>query len=141
MSDRPPDNEYTRRSDVKNKKLPPSVRAMNYAKALVTAWPVVLGLVGLLGYTNADEIKQFYQKVEIEEADGQTEVASGGMTFEESVEKFTKETRKEIEEIKATAERIRTQLAGTDSSNYTKLQEQLKAIDLRLQDIEEIVQP
>ncbi len=56
----PPDGVYSRRSDPQNKQLPKSERFKNYCASAGALWPVILGLVGLLGYTNAAEIKSAF---------------------------------------------------------------------------------
>lgn len=53
----PPDGVYSRRSDPQNKQLPKSERFKNYCASAGALWPVIIGLVGVLGYTNAEEIK------------------------------------------------------------------------------------
>lgn len=56
---KPTDGRYTRKGERDGPRLTPGERAKNWAQAAVTAWPIVLPLLGLLGYTNADEISRF----------------------------------------------------------------------------------
>lgn len=134
---KPTDGEYTRKSDPKNKSLSPGERAINWCKALATAWPVILGLVGLLGYTNQDHIKNW---VGLAEADGKTEIEAGD-NFQHQVQKFSQEVQTELERIRANSDSIRKQLAEKDQTNYSKLQSRLNKIDERLRLIEGLVQP
>ncbi len=55
----PRDGKFTRKGEKHGSKLSPGERAKHWCAAAASAWPVVLGLIGLLGYTNADEIRQF----------------------------------------------------------------------------------
>ncbi|MDH3376160.1 MAG: hypothetical protein OEQ39_04220 [Gammaproteobacteria bacterium] len=135
---KPPDNEYTRASDPQNKTLSPGVRAINWAKAATTAWPVVLGLAGLLGYTNKDHIEHW---VGLAEADGKTEITDDAADRWSQVQKFSTEVRAELEQIKLNSAEIKRQLAAKDQSNYAALRKLVDSIDERVKLIEEVVQP
>lgn len=58
----PRDGKFTRKGEKHGRSLSPGERAKHWASACKEGWPVVLGLIGLLGYTNAAEIKQFVSK-------------------------------------------------------------------------------
>jgi hypothetical protein len=81
-------------------KVLPGERAGHWAKAFMTLWPAWLFVFGALGYTNSDEIKTWWAGEHIEEPDGRTEVTEGGITFEQSVVKFSNEVRIELEQLK-----------------------------------------
>lgn len=140
MNKQPPDGEYTRGSDPKNIKLPPSVRWVNRAKAFATSVPAVIALLAALGISNKDHIEHW---VGLAEADGHIEVEAGSRpsTFQLQVKKFTEETRAELDSIKSNTTEIRAQLAKKDQQNYTTLKQLVDAIDERVAAIEEVVQP
>lgn len=129
-------SEQRRKNDTGNKRLPPSERAVNYAKAIVTAWPVVLGLVGLLGYTNKDHIGRF---VGLAEADGETEITQPTETFEQQVKRFSEEVRIELVSLRREVQKVNSRLAQKDAENYKKLEEQLSEIDAKVTSIQELV--
>lgn len=129
--------EKKRAGESSGRRLTPGERAVNWAKAAVTAWPIVLPLLAALGWTNKDHIQSWV----ITEADGQTEVLPGGQTFEEMVAKFTTEIAARVDEIEGRLEVSKADLSQDDRKNYAALAKQLKAIDARLTEIEEVVQP
>lgn len=59
----PRDGKFTRKGEKHGRSLSPGERAKHWASACKEGWPVVLGLIGLLGYTNADEIRQFVKPI------------------------------------------------------------------------------
>ena len=129
--------EKRRKGEENGKRLTPGERAINWAKATAAAWPVVLGLVGLLGWTNSDYIMR---AVNIQEADGKTEVQPGGMTFEETVAKFTQEINARVDEIDGRIEVHKANLSADDRRNLVQLRKELKAVTMRLERVEELVQ-
>ena len=99
-------------------KLPPSERMKNYADAVMKVWPVILVLIGGLGYTNKDEIKGMF----FAEADGKTEVENW-----KTMIKFSHEMREEIERIDGELAVLKAETAEQDANNYGSLARKIKA--------------
>jgi hypothetical protein len=91
--------------------LSPGERAVNWVKALA----IVVGiLTTLLGYTNKERIAGWIGGPV--EADGKTEIVEGGMTFEESVVKNSKEVRTELDQIKEDIKQLKAKSSNRDGS-------------------------
>jgi hypothetical protein len=105
------------------KRLSPGERAQNWATALVTLWPVIVALIGLLGYTNRDHIRNM-----LTEADGKTEIDATGPTFEAQVKKFSEEVRAELIRIEQNSAAIRRQMENSDRETLESLQAQIDAL-------------
>lgn len=88
----------------------------------MTIWPAWIFVFGLLGYTNKDHIRDW---VGLAEADGKTEVSSNGLTFEQSVEKFSREVRDELIRIEQNSAAIRKQMEREDRKTLEALQTQI----------------
>jgi hypothetical protein len=129
-------NEQRRKSDSGNKRLPPSERALNYTKALVTAWPVIIGLVGLLGYTNKDHIGKW---VGLAQADGKTEITETGPAFESQVKQFSEEVRIEIVSLRNEVKSVNEKLAAQDRQNYQRLEALMNDIKQQVAEMQELV--
>ncbi len=100
----------------------PGERFHNWARAFMTLWPAWVFILGLLGWTNADHLRDW---AGIEEADGQTEVSATGLTFEQSVEKFSREVRDELVRIEQNSAAIRRQMQDSDKKTLESLQIQI----------------
>ncbi len=127
--------------DSLKKKITVGERALNWARATKEIWPIILLLVGSLGWSNKDNIQGW---IDLDQADGQEEVSGNGMQltpFQLQVQKFSQEVRIELEKIKMNSEAIKNKLANKDRSNYSKLKAQIKSIGDRVIAIEKIVQP
>ena len=114
--------ENRRAGEKKGRKLSPGERAKNWAGAAVTLWPILVFLLGLLGYTNADKITALAQP------DGNTEIVN--QNFEEQVQKFSQETvkrfeaqQKQIQQANKRISRLEDKAAHDDSG----LQSQINA--------------
>ena len=83
--------------------------------------PLILTLFGGTLYGNSDTVKQWVHGKTVIEADGQTEVIEGGMTFEESVVKHSQEVRTELDQIKQDI----IALQARSSSKDGRLQQQI----------------
>jgi hypothetical protein len=135
---RPPDGEYTRSNDPQNKHLSPGERAINWAKAMTAGWPVVVGLVGLLGYTNKDEVMNWLPLAEV---DGKTEITATIDSRWAQMQKFSVETRTEIESLKHEIRSAEIKLNKGDQQNRDSLVKLINDLDVRLSAIETVVQP
>lgn len=111
-------------------------RAINWSKAAVTIWPVIVGLLALLGWTNSDHIMR---ALSVPEPDGVTEVELGGLTFEDMVVKFTREMNARVDELEGRVEVQRADLSTSDRKNLQKLQGELHKLNERLVAVEELV--
>lgn len=129
---------HKRAGEADGRRLYPGERAAIWAKAAVTAWPIVLPLLGLLGYTNKDHIREW---AGMAEADGKTEVEIDSPDRWQQVSKFSTEVTAELEAIRSNSAKIQQQLAARDNANYSKLASQLEGLNGRLAKIEKIVQP
>jgi len=105
----PPDGIYSRSSDPKNTALTAGERAINWAKAMTTAWPVILGLVGLLGFTNAEKIKTAF-KGTLEPVDGISQPAPANANFEEQVRVSIKDIVVELKKQSARDARLEAEI-------------------------------
>jgi hypothetical protein len=103
----------------------PGERFHNWARAFMTLWPAWVFILGLLGYTNADHLRDW---AGIAEADGKTEIAADGLTFEQSVEKFSREVRDELVRIERNSAAIRQQMQDSDKKTLESLQAQIDSL-------------
>lgn len=120
----PPDGEYTRQTDPQNKRLPRSERFKNYCASAGALWPVIIGLVGLLGYTNAEEIKGVFAPKPVPTP----EDVHGIGTFEEQL-------LQSLEDIVAKLKRHDVMLATLekqDNANQGDLVEMLRNLEAKV---------
>ena len=104
------------------KSLTPGERAHNWAQAAVTLWPVIVALIGLLGWTNKDSVMRW---TGLAEADGKTEITATGPTFEDQVRKFSEEVRAELIRIESNSVAMDSQLQDADRRAISRLQAQI----------------
>ena len=127
-----------RAGESEGRKMSAGERAKNWASAFMTLWPAWVFVFGLLGYTNQDKLKSW---TGLAEPDGETELTDDAADRWAQVQKFSQEVRAELEAIRANSESIKTQMSTQDQSNYAKLIEQLAALEVRVADMEKVVQP
>jgi hypothetical protein len=96
-------------------------RAHNWAQALGTLWPIILALVGGTVYGNSETVRNLIHGTTVEEADGQTEIVEGGMTFEQSVIKNSQEVRTELDSIKADIQKLQARSRNSDGSLQSQI--------------------
>ena len=135
----PPDGVYSRRSDPKNASLTAGERAINWAKAMTTAWPVILGLIGLLGFTNAERIRTVF-KGTLEPVDGIHQPAPANANFEEQVRTSIADIVAELKRQKGKDAQLQSQLQSQDTENYESLQSMIDITRAEVQQIRELVQ-
>lgn len=128
-------NEKRRKGEPNGQKLTPGERAKNWASAAVTAWPIMVTLLGLLGWSNAERIAQFA----LQEADGQTEVIPGGVSFEESVARHAQEINARVDDLEGVVAVQKADLSAEDRKNLQILRKKLADINVRLMAVEELV--
>jgi hypothetical protein len=104
---------------------------------MTTAWPVILGLVGLLGFTNAEKIKVAF-KGTLEPVDGISQPANGD--FEQQVRDSISDIVRELKQLKAKDTQLQSQLLSQDSENYESLESMIEIIRVEIQQIRELVQ-
>ena len=117
------------------RRLSPGERAGHWASAAVTLWPVIVGLVGLLGYTNQETIKGW---TGLAEPDGVTEIDTTA-DFEAQVQKFSQETVTSLEQLKADVGAIRSQMSREDKRNFEALEDADEALQDQIDEIKELV--
>ena len=125
-----------RKGEAHGRRLSPGERAKHWAQAAVTAWPIVLPLLGVLGYTNSEHIRSW---TGLAQADGQTEVVEGGVTFESQVSTFSREVRAELETIHDEIKKVNSRLAAKDRENYERLEKSLAGLKQQVDEIQELV--
>ena len=106
--------ENRRAGEKKGRKLSPGERAKNWASAAVTLWPILVFLLGLLGYTNADKIPGF----------AETEIVNNNL--ENEFTQFSRETVARLNRLEKQIKNIQTGSKTGDSSLRDEL-EQLRA--------------
>lgn len=116
--------EKRRAGEPAGRRLTPGERAKNWASAAVTAWPIVIPLLGLLGYTNKDHIGNW---VGLAETDGITDIAPEA-DFRAQVKKFSQDIVERLNSIEANSIAIKHQLAKKDQENYEALKLEVEAL-------------
>lgn len=119
-------------------KLTPGERAKHWADALMKVWPVLLVLLGTLGYTNKDEIRGLF--IVTDEGAGLVELSP----FEHYMQTELERLEGMIEVLKADThiaiDGLGAKLAKRDSVNYQSLDKEIDALQAELIRINGVVQ-
>lgn len=87
-------------------------RAVNWSKALVTIWPIILMLIGGTVYGNVESVRTWIH--------GPDEIAPVQQTYSEAFDKINKKFAEQDQEIK--------KLKSRDFSDQQKIQKQIDHI-------------
>ena len=118
-------NEHRRKGESQGPRLSPGERAKHWAQAAVTAWPIMLPLLGVLGYTNADHITGW---TGLAQPDARTEITETDVTFEQQVQRFSQEVNAEL-----------STLRKADAANLKQLEARLETLSKEVAEIQELV--
>lgn len=94
--------EKRRAGEKEGRTLTPGERVKNWVSAAVAAWPIMVALLGLLGYTNKDHVHGYIFPT----VDDNISVGSG--PFEEEVKTRITEISDALKEIRAEIEKNQT---------------------------------
>jgi hypothetical protein len=116
-------------------KLTPGERAKHWSSAFMALWPAWVFVLGLLGYTNKEEIKGFMvTKNEII-----TTLTPFQQHMREEIERIDLEEATGRAEIAAELEEIKNQLARKDRANHQSVVKKHEALEAKVNRIEQLV--